>query len=329
MTQRPTYDDANLILRLYEMRRDERMRQARAWFTAKCKVKSYDELIKLAPGRLRRVGRTICALRTESYSPPQVKPIAVLSWEAAAVKVTGARTAVAAATNLAFTKFLFVIARADDDAHGARLRTAGGNIARGFFNDFDIDDSREMQSQRFETIQFFVREGEAPAVRNLSGPVHQQGAPHGAGVQQVPAAAAGDRRRAAAPHRRRRGDPHRSTARSAIRATRARRWCNYSNKGAPPRRSGRLSKNAIIMPIRKTAEWWQKSALERHSYFYPHVDHASATPVKGHALAAEKGIPVAVPPRVSQPRRLRAARRVRLRDATSNVTMSRCRCSTR
>jgi hypothetical protein len=50
MHQRPTYDDANLILRLYEMRRDERMRQARAWFTAKCKVKSYDELIQLAPG---------------------------------------------------------------------------------------------------------------------------------------------------------------------------------------------------------------------------------------------------------------------------------------
>ena len=49
MHQRPTYDDANLILRLYEMRREERMRQARAWFTAKCKVKSYDELVKLAP----------------------------------------------------------------------------------------------------------------------------------------------------------------------------------------------------------------------------------------------------------------------------------------
>ena len=46
-------------------------------------------------------------------------------------------------SNLAFTKFLFVIARADDDAHGSRLRSAGGNIARGFFNDFDIDDARE------------------------------------------------------------------------------------------------------------------------------------------------------------------------------------------
>ena len=50
MHPRPTYDDANLILRLYEMRREPRMRQARAWFTAKCKgVQSFEELMKLAP----------------------------------------------------------------------------------------------------------------------------------------------------------------------------------------------------------------------------------------------------------------------------------------
>ena len=65
---------------------------------------------------------------------------------------------------------------------------------------------------------------------------------------------------------------------------------HYSTKGSPPRRSGRISRNAIVMPIRKTADWWQKNALERHAYFYPHVDHASASPVKGHAAAAEKGI---------------------------------------
>ena len=46
---RPTYDDANLILRLYELRREERLRKARAWFTAQFKVKSWDELQKLAP----------------------------------------------------------------------------------------------------------------------------------------------------------------------------------------------------------------------------------------------------------------------------------------
>jgi hypothetical protein len=49
MKPRPTYDDANLILHLYEMRREERMRRARAWFTANFKVKSWEELQKLAP----------------------------------------------------------------------------------------------------------------------------------------------------------------------------------------------------------------------------------------------------------------------------------------
>jgi hypothetical protein len=52
MNPRPTYDDANLILRLYDTRREERLRAARAWFTSKCKgLKTYDELVKLAgPG---------------------------------------------------------------------------------------------------------------------------------------------------------------------------------------------------------------------------------------------------------------------------------------
>ena len=50
MTSRPTYDDANLILRLYDMRREERMRKARAWFTANFKVKTWEDLQKVAPG---------------------------------------------------------------------------------------------------------------------------------------------------------------------------------------------------------------------------------------------------------------------------------------
>jgi hypothetical protein len=50
MHPRPTYDDANLILRLYEMRREDRMRQARQWFTAKCRgLASFDALVALAP----------------------------------------------------------------------------------------------------------------------------------------------------------------------------------------------------------------------------------------------------------------------------------------
>lgn len=49
MTSRPTYDDANLILRLYEMRRDERMREARAWFTAQFRPKKWEDLATLVP----------------------------------------------------------------------------------------------------------------------------------------------------------------------------------------------------------------------------------------------------------------------------------------
>ncbi len=51
MTSQPTYDDANLILRLYEMRRDDRMREARQWYTAKFKPKKWEELATLVtPG---------------------------------------------------------------------------------------------------------------------------------------------------------------------------------------------------------------------------------------------------------------------------------------
>jgi hypothetical protein len=193
-------------------------------------------------------------------------------------------------SNLAYTRFLFVIARTDDDAHGARLRTAGANIARGFFNDFDIDDSRETQVQAHETIQFLVREPETrPLPESTPGPfintaryVVQITSKYRPRLQEIDEE-----------FRRRLGDTSEIiTLEGAARNPRysSAEMVSYSQRGAPPRRSGRLSRNAIIIPIRKTAEWWQKSTLERHSYFYPHVDHASASPVKGHALAAEKGI---------------------------------------
>ena len=46
---RATYDDVNLIMRLYETRRDDRMREAREWFRASFKVKSYEEFQALCP----------------------------------------------------------------------------------------------------------------------------------------------------------------------------------------------------------------------------------------------------------------------------------------
>ncbi|MFA5909962.1 MAG: hypothetical protein WC815_14375 [Vicinamibacterales bacterium] len=193
--------------------------------------------------------------------------------------------------NLAYTKFLFVMARTDDDAHGARLRTAGGNIARGFFNDFDIDDSRETQAQPFETIQFFVRDGELPQPEptcvgpciNKARHLVQVSSKYRPRLQEVEEELL-----------RRIGDTAELLALDgAVRSPRysSPELVHYANKNGPPRRSGRVTRNAIIVPIRKTPEWWQKSVLERHAYFYPHVDHASACPVKGHAVAAERGIP--------------------------------------
>jgi hypothetical protein len=46
---RATYDDVNLVLKLYEMRREERLREARRWFAASFKVKTFDEFTKLCP----------------------------------------------------------------------------------------------------------------------------------------------------------------------------------------------------------------------------------------------------------------------------------------
>jgi len=193
-------------------------------------------------------------------------------------------------SNLAFTRFIFVTARTDDDAHGARLRAAGANIARGFFNDFDIDDSRETQVQAHETIQFLVREPETkPLPENTPGPCINMARY----AVQITSKYRPRLQEIYDEFRRRLGDTDEIiTIEGAARNPRysSAEMVNYSNRGAPPRRSGRMSRNAIIVPIRKTAEWWQKSALERHSYFYPHVNHGNASPVKGHAVAAEKGI---------------------------------------
>jgi hypothetical protein len=46
---RATYDDVNLILKLYDMRREERLRQARAWFAASFKARTMEEFAALCP----------------------------------------------------------------------------------------------------------------------------------------------------------------------------------------------------------------------------------------------------------------------------------------
>jgi hypothetical protein len=49
MPTQATYDDANMVLRLYELRREEKLRRARAWFAASFHATTLEEVNKLAP----------------------------------------------------------------------------------------------------------------------------------------------------------------------------------------------------------------------------------------------------------------------------------------
>ncbi|MES1254339.1 MAG: hypothetical protein ABUS56_01945 [Acidobacteriota bacterium] len=46
---RATYEDVNLVLKLYDMRREPRMREARRWFVASFKVKALADVAILCP----------------------------------------------------------------------------------------------------------------------------------------------------------------------------------------------------------------------------------------------------------------------------------------
>ena len=49
MANQATYDDANLILRLYELRREDKLREARDWFNMNFRAKSLDEAMQVIP----------------------------------------------------------------------------------------------------------------------------------------------------------------------------------------------------------------------------------------------------------------------------------------
>ena len=182
--------------------------------------------------------------------------------------------------NLAFTKFLFVTAARDDDAARTRLRAAGGIVARGFFNDFEAGGR---DAPPTETIQFLLNENG-----------HQQ--PGLAGARYALQVSSKYRPRLQETEtelRRRLADNAAVIALDG--AVRVPQYTSaemhaYAYKSATSRGSGRVQRNVIIIPIRKTQEWWDKSPLDRHAYFYPHTDHVTGARVKGHARAAEAGI---------------------------------------
>jgi hypothetical protein len=49
MANQATYDDANLILRLYELRREDKMRVARDWFMKNFRATSLEEAMQIIP----------------------------------------------------------------------------------------------------------------------------------------------------------------------------------------------------------------------------------------------------------------------------------------
>jgi hypothetical protein len=183
--------------------------------------------------------------------------------------------------NLAFTKFLFVLPARDDDEARTRLRAVGAIVARGFFNDYEAEGRKD--SAPHETIQFLV---------NAEG--HQR--PGLSGARYVLQVSSKYRPRLAETEaelrRRLEGYADVVALDGAVRNPQytSPELHNFAYKNAVVRASGRTQRNAIIIPIRKTQEWWEKAALDRHVYFYPHADGPTGSRVKGHARTAEPGI---------------------------------------
>jgi len=66
---------------------------------------------------------------------------------------------------------------------------------------------------------------------------------------------------------------------------------NFAYAHAVVQQPGPAMPNAFLVPMSKTAAWWAKDWMERHTYFLPRYDDAGRLTSAGHALAAEAGIP--------------------------------------
>jgi len=179
--------------------------------------------------------------------------------------------------NVAYSKFFFVTPARDDEVARARLRAAAGIVARGFFNDFDA----EGREAPHETIQFLVRAAAGSGEPSCAPYAMQVCSKYRPRLQET-----------AVELRRRVADFAEVTSyEGALRAPQytSAEMHAFAYRGALARASGRLQRNAIIIPMRKATAWWDKAPLERQTYFYPHADDAGV-PVMGHARAAEPGI---------------------------------------
>src|SRR5262249_49331242 len=65
---------------------------------------------------------------------------------------------------------------------------------------------------------------------------------------------------------------------------------NFAYAHAVVQQPGDVMPNAFLVPMSKTAAWWAKDWMERHTYFLPRYDDAGRMKSEGHALASAAGI---------------------------------------
>jgi hypothetical protein len=66
---------------------------------------------------------------------------------------------------------------------------------------------------------------------------------------------------------------------------------NFAYAHAVVQQPGPAMPHAFLVPMSKTAEWWQKDWMERHTYFLPRYDDAGRMVSEGHVLASAAGVP--------------------------------------
>jgi hypothetical protein len=65
---------------------------------------------------------------------------------------------------------------------------------------------------------------------------------------------------------------------------------NFSYARRVLQQPGDAAPNAFLLPMSKTAGWWAKSWMERHTYMLPRYDGDGTMVAEGHALAAAQGV---------------------------------------
>lgn len=181
------------------------------------------------------------------------------------------------AVNLSYTRFFFIEPLRPHEELGLRLRALGNVIERGFFNGFELHGA--LDAGPHETIQFLSDDQ------------------HGARTYVV---------QICSKYRPRLDDVEREVRKrtvdiaNVITMDGAARALTYTSAetqawaygAAKERASGRYLPNAIVLPIRKSAEWWAMSSMERHQYFYPHHDRQTGQCAVGHAEIGREAAPL-------------------------------------